>query len=233
MERTSISPQHTTTGHNLRSNLKDPGSAITHMIGMILAIIFSVPMIQKAILLADTKATVSVVVFCLSLFLLYFASTAYHSCLTTKTLDRRLKKFDHMMIYVLIAGTYTPVCVYTLQPQFGLPLLAAIWGIALFGMIAAGIWIYTPKWLNSTIYIVMGWLIILAGKPLLSTISYEGFAWLLAGGIIYTIGGVIYALKLHIFDRLPASFGNHEIFHLFVMAGSICHYIFIYSYVLA
>ena len=135
------------------------------------------------------------------------------------------------MIFILIAGTYTPVCLIVLEPGIGRFLLALIWGIAIVGILVKALWITCPKWFSSVLYIGMGWVCVLAFTQLLNALSPAAFGWLLGGGIIYTIGGVIYALKLPEFDAKHRHFGTHEIFHLFVMGGSICHFIFMYFYV--
>lgn len=136
-----------------------------------------------------------------------------------------------MMIFVLIAGSYTPICLIVLGGSLGYKLLAIIWSIAIAGMIIKACWITCPKWFSSILYISMGWVCVGVFGQLLSTLPPAAFLWLLAGGIIYTVGGVIYALKLPIFNSRHANFGSHEVFHLFVMAGSICHFIFMYLYV--
>ena len=135
------------------------------------------------------------------------------------------------MIFVLIAGSYTPVCLIVLGGDQGYTLLALVWGIALAGMLIKACWITCPKWFSSVIYIAMGWVCVLVFGQLLSSLPTAAFLWLLAGGIIYTVGGIIYALKLPLFNTRHKAFGSHEVFHLFVMAGSICHFIFMYRYV--
>ena len=144
---------------------------------------------------------------------------------------RIFRKLDHMMIFVLIAGSYTPVCLIVLGGELGYTLLALVWGIALAGMLVKAFWITCPKWFSSAIYIAMGWVCVLVFGRLFDTLSTAAFLWLLAGGIIYTVGGVIYALKLPLFNSRHREFGSHEVFHLFVMAGSLCHFIFMYFYV--
>ena len=136
-----------------------------------------------------------------------------------------------MMIFVLIAGSYTPVCLIVLGGELGYTLLAFVWGIALAGMLVKACWITCPKWFSSVIYIAMGWVCLLVFGKLLDTLPTAAFLWLLAGGIIYTAGGIIYALKLPLFNLKHKGFGSHEVFHLFVMAGSVCHFIFMYCYV--
>lgn len=215
-----------------RSFLKDPGSALTHFIGVLLSVAGAVPLIYKATETGAFLPVIASAVFIISMVLLYLASTLYHSIYASERVTCILQKFDHIMIYFLIAGTYTPVCLLALPESSGIPLLALIWGLTVCGFILTVFWISSPKWLNSTIYILMGWLCIFAFKPLFTAISQAAFAWLFAGGIIYTIGGIIYALKLPIFNKLHKNFGSHEIFHLFVLGGSICHYYMIYTYLL-
>ena len=137
-----------------------------------------------------------------------------------------------MMISVLIAGSYTPICLLVLKGRTGILLLSIVWGIAIAGILMKAFWINCPKWVSSVLYIGMGWTCVLAFTQILNSMSPAAFGWLLAGGLIYTIGGVIYALKLPLFNRKHQYFGSHEIFHLFVMGGSACHFIVMYAFVL-
>lgn len=215
-----------------RNIFKEPGSAITHLIGILLSVAGAIPILRKASLGGHILPVVASGIFILSMALLYLASTLYHSIYASGAVTSILKKFDHIMIYVLIAGTYTPVCLLALPKQSGIPLLVLIWNLAVCGFILTAFWVNSPKWLNSTIYILMGWLCLFAFKPLFASMSFTAFAWLFAGGVIYTIGGVIYALKLPVFNKIHKNFGSHEIFHLFVLGGSLCHYYMIYAYLL-
>lgn len=210
---------------------KDPGSAITHFIGMLMAAFAALPLLIKAAKAPDAVHFISLGIFALSMILLYTASTVYHTFDLSDKINRRLKKFDHMMIFILIAGTYTPVCLIVLNGPVGYGLLALIWGMALLGMALKAFWVYCPKWVSSVIYIIMGWTCVLAFSPLLSALSPAAFNWLLAGGIIYTVGGVIYALKLPIFNNRHKNFGSHEIFHLFCLGGSFCHFVLMYEFI--
>ncbi len=211
--------------------IREPGSAITHLIAMLLACAASTPLLIKCALSGNFSLFVAMAIFIISMILLYGASTLYHSVSVPDRILKVFRKIDHMMIFVLIAGTYTPVCLIVLGGKQGYTLLAAVWGIALIGMIINICWITCPKWFSSLIYIAMGWVCVFVFGSLLSTLPTAAFLWLLAGGIIYTVGGIIYALKLPLFNLKHANFGSHEIFHLFVMAGSICHFIFMYCYV--
>lgn len=215
----------------MQITIREPGSAITHFIAMMMAVFAAVPLLVKAGVQSGQESFLAMAIFMGSMILLYGASATYHSVdLTGKSL-RIFRKLDHMMIFVLIAGSYTPICLIVLGGKLGYTLLALVWGIAALGMIVKACWITCPKWFSSVIYIAMGWVCVLVFGPLLNTLSLPAFLWLLAGGIIYTVGGVIYALKLPIFNAKHKSFGSHEMFHLFVMGGSICHFIFMYLYV--
>lgn len=214
----------------MQVTIREPGSAITHFIAWLLAVIAASPLIIKAGN-SSSLATLAMVVFSASMILLYGASTAYHSVAVSDKILRIYRKIDHMMIFVLIAGSYTPVCLIVLGGKMGYTLLTFVWGIAIVGMTVKAFWITCPKWFSSAIYIAMGWTCVLVFGTLWSTLPHAAFAWLLAGGIIYTIGGIIYALKLPLFNSIHKNFGSHEIFHLFVMGGSICHFIFMYFYV--
>ena len=211
--------------------IKDPGSAITHFIGMIAAFIGAFPLLYKAARTGSLLACIAMAVYSLSMIALYGASTTYHTFDKTEQINTILKKIDHMMIFVLIAGTYTPVCLIVLGDKTGWQLLALVWGIALVGITIIAFWITCPKWFSSLIYIAMGWVCVLAITKIIAALPSPAFMWLLAGGVIYTLGGVIYALKLPIFNSNHKNFGSHEIFHLFVMGGSFCHYIMLYQFV--
>lgn len=216
----------------MQITIREPGSAITHFIGMMMAVFASVPLFVKAEICSGKQGLHAMVVFMLSMILLYGASALYHTASVSEHVQKILRKIDHTMIYILIAGSYTPVCLLVLDHEKGYPLLALVWGLAAAGIVVALLWINCPKWVSSIIYIAMGWVCILVFGELFSALSGKAFLWLLAGGVIYTVGGVIYALKLPIFNSRHANFGSHEIFHLFVMGGSICHFIFMYGYVI-
>lgn len=215
----------------MQITIREPGSAITHFIAMMMAVFAAVPLLVKAGIQSGWENFLAMAIFMGSMILLYGASATYHSVDLTGRSLRIFRKLDHMMIFVLIAGSYTPVCLIVLGGKLGYTLLALVWGIAAVGMLVKACWITCPKWFSSVIYIAMGWVCVLVFGPLLKTLSAPAFLWLLAGGIIYTVGGVIYALKLPIFNAKHKFFGSHEVFHLFVMGGSICHFIFMYLYV--
>lgn len=215
----------------MQITIREPGSAITHFIGMMMAVFAAAPLLIKSALSSAEQMLPAMSVFIFSMILLYGASTTYHSLNISGKALRVFRKLDHMMIFVLIAGSYTPVCLIVLGGRLGYTLLSVVWGIALFGMALKAFWITCPKWFSSIIYIAMGWVCLGVFGTLWHVLPHAAFGWLLAGGIIYTIGGVIYALKLPVFNGKHEFFGSHEIFHLFVMGGSICHFIFMYLYV--
>lgn len=215
----------------MQITIREPGSALTHFIAMLLTVVAAIPLLVKAALNVSVNNLPALAVFAGSMTLLYAASTLYHSVNFEGSKLRIFKRIDHMMIFVLIAGSYTPVCLLALDHKIGYPLFKLVWGIALVGMVIKLFWVTCPKWFSSILYIAMGWVVVIVFRPLFDTLPLSGFLWLLAGGIIYTIGGVIYALKLPIFNSKHKSFGSHEIFHLFVMGGSLCHFLFMYLYI--
>ncbi|MBE5893156.1 MAG: hemolysin III family protein [Lachnospiraceae bacterium] len=215
----------------MQITIREPGSALTHFSAMMLAVFAAVPLLLKAGIGSGQKNFYAMAIFMGSMILLYGASTLYHSVDLSGGPLRIFRKIDHMMIFVLIAGTYTPVCLLVLGGKMGLTLLTAVWSIAIFGMLIKAFWITCPKWFSSLIYIAMGWVCVFVFSSLWEALPKAAFLWLLAGGIIYTVGGVIYALKLPLFNSRHKDFGSHEVFHLFVMGGSVCHFIFMYLYV--
>lgn len=211
-------------------SIREPGSAITHFIGLLMAVAASIPLLVKAAN-ENKLELLCMVIFMLSMILLYAASTTFHTFDINPEVNRILQKIDHCAISVLIAGTYTPVCVLVLRQPTGRNLCILVWSIAIAGILIKVFWITCPKWFSSVLYIAMGWACVTAFPALLRDLSRAGFYWFLAGGILYTIGGVIYALKLESFNSRHRYFGTHEIFHLFVMGGSICHFIAMYFYI--
>ncbi len=210
---------------------KDPLSALSHFIGFLCAIILTPVLLIHA---SDKNASliemISLGVFMLSMILLYGASASYHSFNISYKVNKILKKIDHMSIFILIAGSYTPLCVTAIPNPLGIRLLVFIWAIALLGMIFKFCWVTCPKWVSSVMYIAMGWACIIALPQLIVGLGTNGFLWLLVGGLFYTVGGVIYSMKLNLIPKNDVGFGNHELFHLFVLAGSLCHFIVMFQF---
>ena len=212
------------------TKVKDPGSALTHFIAMILAIIAAIPLLSKAGHYSGHMRISALAIFILSMIGLYAASTIYHTLDISPKINKLLRKIDHMMIFVLIAGSYTPVCLINLRGKTGWTLLAFVWAFALGGIILKALWINAPRWLSTAVYVIMGWLVVFAFYPLEKAVPIGGIVLLAGGGIIYTLGAVIYAVK---WPKLNFKmFGFHEIFHLFVMAGTAMHTVFMFAYVL-
>lgn len=211
--------------------IREPINGLTHLAGAILAVIGLVfLMIKGDQTLSSTLELGSLIVFGLSMFLLYSASATYHMVIASSHVIAWLRRLDHSMIYVLIAGTYTPFCVITLQGTLGWVVLIIIWSAAISGILFKLIWFHSPRWLSTGLYILMGWLIIFAVSPLSASLALPGLILLIAGGVIYTLGGVIYALKPKWLESKYLGF--HEIFHLFILAGSLAHFLSIYFYVI-
>jgi len=209
--------------------IKDPISALTHLIGAVLSCVAVVALVIRAIEIGTPLHILSFAIFGLSLIGLYTASTVYHTIDKPEAMANIYRRIDHMMIFVLIAGTYTPICLISLNGQTGYTLFAIIWAVAISGIIMKALWINAPRWLTAGLYILMGWLVILAIQPIITALPAQGFRWLFAGGVTYTIGGIIYALKWPLKNN--RWFGFHELFHIFVLGGSACHFILVFTYV--
>lgn len=211
--------------------VKDPISALTHFIGAVAAVVGMPLLLLKGSAYHNSFGSlVSYAVFMLSMILLYSASASYHSFSVNYRVNKTLKKMDHMSIFVLIAGSYTPVAAVCLPHDEAEILIVLIWSIALAGMIFKAFWVMCPKWVSSIIYTAMGWVCLFFIKDIYAGMGLHAFLWLFAGGLFYTVGAVIYALKPALFEYRIRGFGNHELFHCFVLAGSLCHFIMVYQY---
>lgn len=200
-----------------------PWSAITHGVGAVLGVIATAVLVIGAAMQRDVWKVVSFAIYGLSMIGLYTASTLYHCVNTTVAGRIALRKYDHISIYFLIAGTYTPICLIALRGPWGWSLFGVIWALAIAGLVMSLTWINCPRAVTSTVYIAMGWLAVVAIYPLWQTLGLQGVAWLLAGGVLYTIGGVLYALKWP--GRDNPRFGCHEVFHVFIVLGSAAHFV--------
>lgn len=210
----------------LFQNARDPLSSYTHFIGLILALAGTLIMLLKIFSGNFHEAQITGLIFCLSLAGLYGASSIYHFVNGKLEVIKRLRKLDHSMIYVLIAGSYTPL-LYTILPEpKNYILLGLIWLLAFSGIIMKLFWIEAPRALSASLYILMGWFIAI-DFPALGNLPIGAVALLASGGIFYTIGGVIYAIKK---PNISKMFGFHEIFHIFVIVGSVCHYLMVLLY---
>jgi hemolysin III len=207
--------------------LRDPVSSLTHLAGAVLAIPSTVLLVAAAVRHASARHIVAFAVFGASLFLLYAVSAIYHMPRFSEKAIRVLRRIDHMMIFVLIAGTYTPVCLLPLRGGWGWTLFGLVWGLAVAGIILKAVWMQAPRWLSTAIYVFMGWLVLIAFYPLVQTISTTAVMLLAGGGLVYTAGAVIYAVKWP--PLRWRHFGFHELFHVFVLGGSSLHAAFMFQ----
>lgn len=161
--------------------------------------------------------------------LLFSASAAYHLIRTGEPGLGRLRKLDHAAIYILIAGTYTPICIHFLSGSLRIGFLVLIWVFATMGVAIKIFMINAPRWITAGVYLFMGWMVVFVIKPLLGTIPAAGWLWLTAGGVLFTIGAVVYITKK--LDFFPGVFGFHEVWHVFVTMACFCHFVLIYQYV--
>jgi hemolysin III len=201
----------------------DPISGLTHLVFAGGAVVGATVLITLAAVYHKWWHLAAFIVYGASLFLLYLASSLYHLLPVSEKAKRVLRQFDHVAIFLLIAGTYTPVCLVPLRGPWGWSLFGAVWGLALAGMFLAVFAINAPRWLTTAVYLALGWLIVVAVWPLVHRLSAEGVFWIVLGGGFYTAGAVIYALKKP--DPVPHVFGFHEIFHILVMLGSLSHFL--------
>jgi|TARA_Y100000031_G_C8206973_1_gene379096 hemolysin III len=209
--------------------IKEPFSAISHALGAVFAIVALILLIQESVNPIKPWHIVSFSIFGSGMFLLYTASTLYHWLPVSANLENKLRNLDHAMIHVLIASTYTPVCLIPLRGIWGWSMFGIIWGLAIFGILLKVFWKSLPNWFSITFYIFMGWLSIIAIYPMIMTLQIGAMVWIFIGGFFYTIGAVIHGLNKP--NPIPKIFGAHEIFHVFVILGSFSHFMCMYNYI--
>ncbi len=200
--------------------LREPVCGLTHLAGFFLSVAGLVYFAYHGAFKSHHLAAFSV--FSASLIFLYGTSALYHLLPASERGLVILRRLDHIMIFVLIAGTYTPICLIPLRGWWGWSLLAAVWAVAGAGIIGKLCWFNAPRRLYTGIYLAMGWMVVIAVYPLANALPTAGLLWLLSGGLFYTVGAIIYACKYP--DMVPGVFGFHELWHIFVMAGSFCHW---------
>ena len=202
------------------SKFREPVNGLTHLGGAILAFFGTIVLLIVGS--GSTTKLISVIIYGVSLIALFLASGIYHSARVAPAVQAILRKFDHSAIFLLIAGTYTPFCLNAFTGFWRWGLLAIIWAIALIGILVKIYFANAPRWLHTGTYVVMGWLCLLAAPQMPSVLSTAAIVWLILGGVIYTLGAVIYATK--IFNFVPGKFGFHEIWHIFVLLGAMAHF---------
>ena len=213
----------------MRLRLREPVSALTHLVGAILSVVGLVVLIAAVSEYGSVRHIVAVSIFGASLVLMYCVSALYHASTLSERGLGHFQRIDHVMIYVLIAGSYTPICLLVLGGRLGTTLLVIVWTLAALGVYQKIVWMHAPRWLSTVLYLGMGWIGVILARPLITAGSTAFFLWLLAGGIAYSVGAFVYANR---WPRRGAKvFGPHEIWHLFVMAGSFAHYWAILAYV--
>lgn len=211
--------------------LREPINSITHLAGALFSLIALIAMLIKAISTnASSVGILSVTIFGISLILLYITSGTYHGIISSDKVISIFKKLDHSMIFVLIAGSYAPFCLLTIGGKFGVTMFIIMITLAVLGIIFKLCWFTCPCWVDSTMYIGLGWAALFMIKSLASILPAISLFLLVLGGIFYTIGGVIYASKSK--KLTIGNWGFHEIFHIFILLGSLSHFICVYTYVI-
>jgi hemolysin III len=212
-----------------RKRLREPVNGLTHAAGGVLAVAGLVVLLATAASARRVDQLVAFGVFGLSLISLYTASSLYHLLPLSPSGVAKLRRLDHMSIFVLIAGTYTPFCLLALEDTWRWGLLSLIWVLALCGVLLKLLWMDAPRWLSVVLYLGMGWVALIAAPALFRAVDVGGMAWVLAGGLTYSAGALVYALRRP--NLVPGVFGFHEVWHLLVMAGSACHFWAVLRYV--
>jgi len=212
----------------LSNKLREPVSGLTHLGGAIAAFIGQIVLLVLAS--NGLEKFVSTLVYGLSLVGLFSASAAYHLVNAGPKVTALLRKLDHSAIYLLIAGTYTPFCVNAFSGFYRWGLLAIVWGIAVVGIAVKLFYMGAPRWLSAGIYVLMGWLCLMAVGEMTVALTPFTLGWLIAGGVIYTLGAVVYATK--IFNFAPGKFGFHEVWHIFVLLGALAHFVAVLGVIL-
>ncbi len=203
------------------SKFREPVSGLTHLGGAIAALIGQIVLLT--LVWPGVEKLVSALVYGVSLIGLFSASAAYHLVNAGPKVTQILRKLDHSAIFLLIAGTYTPFCLNAFTGFFRWGLLAIIWGIAAVGIVVKLFYMGAPRWLSAGIYVLMGWLCLMAAGEMTTALTPFTLAWLIIGGVIYTLGAIVYTTK--IFNFVPGKFGFHEVWHLFVLLGALAHFV--------
>jgi len=214
------------------NSLKHPIRSLIGLTGIVLSILATVLLIIRAASQGSVWHVVSFSIYGISLIALWTMSTLYHSLNVSDAVNKTLEQIDHAMIYFLIAGTYTPICLVVLRGGWGWSLFGINWTLAITGMVLKLVFRQPSRGIIALLfafYIIMGWLVVIAWAPLIRALPQAGLGWLILGGVLYTVGAVVFNLKRLNFTPY---FGAHEIWHLFVLAGSCCHFWFMLKFVL-
>lgn len=216
---------------NIQNHVREAGNGFTHLFGAILSFVGLLALVIKtSILMPNLLSIASVIIFGTSMILLYTASTVYHLVISSDTVISWLRKLDHSMIFLLIAGSYAPFCLISLRGKTGYILFTIVTIAAIAGICFKLFWFKCPRWISTIIYVAMGWVSVFLIVPLYHALSLNGLLYLILGGLLYTIGALIYAAKPKFLEF--KHFGFHEIFHIFIILGSLAHFICVFFYVL-
>lgn len=211
--------------------IREPINGLTHLTGALLSFVGLLAMVIKvSSTTSSTMAITAVIIFGVSMILLYSASATYHMVIARDHVIAFLRRLDHSMIFILIAGTYTPFCFISLNGTTGNILFSIIAAVALSGVVFKMVWFNCPRWISTALYLVMGWMIVFVFSPLAGSMDRMGLFLLVLGGIFYTIGGVIYGAKPKFLQSKYMGF--HEIFHIFIMLGSLSHFLCVFFFVI-
>jgi hemolysin III len=208
---------------------REPVNGFTHLAGGLIASVGLIVLLATAARAGRTDQLVAFGIFGFSLIALYTASALYHLLPLSPAGVARLRRVDHISIFLLIAGTYTPFCLLALDGSWRVGLLGLIWGLALCGILLKLLWMEAPRWLSVALYLGMGWVAVIAAPALFRAVPAGGMAWVLVGAVVYSAGALVYGLKRP--NPVPGVFGFHELWHLFVMAGSACHFWAVLGYI--
>jgi hemolysin III len=211
----------------MNRHLREPFSGLSHLLGAIMALVALPYMLMNLPEVKTGTYIASYLVFGISMFLMFFSSAVYHLMEISEGGIRALKRIDHMAIYVMIAGSYTPYCLLGLDGNQSWIMFGIIWGIAALGILKKIFWLHAPRWFSTLLYLAMGWISLFVYEPLSESLSEGAIDWLLYGGICYSLGAVVYATK---WPSLHTKFDFHDLWHIFVLAGAACHFVSIGIY---
>ncbi|WP_075618676.1 PAQR family membrane homeostasis protein TrhA [Paenisporosarcina indica] len=215
----------------MQGYIREPFNSLSHLAGAVLSVVALIAMIFKASMNnSPVLHIVAIIIFGISMILLYSASATYHMVHAKDQVIAYLRKLDHSMIFLLIAGSYAPFCLIALNGTKGFVLFSVVTGLAVAGILFKMVWFNCPRWLSTGLYIGMGWIIVFLASPLSKVLNAPGLWLLIIGGMMYTIGGIIYGAKPKFLQSKYLGF--HEIFHIFILLGTFSHFFCVYFYVL-
>jgi hemolysin III len=209
---------------------REPVNAISHMAGALASVVGLTLLVVFAAIHADAWHVVSFAVFGTTMILMYTSSFLYHGLRLSDKAILIFRRIDHIMIFALIAGSYTPICLVPLRGVWGWSIFGTVWGIAIIGICLKIFFMNVPRWISTLIYLFMGWLCVIAVYPLIKTVTPACLFWLAAGGFFYSVGAIVYALKKP--NPFPGILGFHEIWHVFVLLGSACHFWLVFRHLM-